>query len=241
MFTHIFTFCISIHSICHNTILLIKYTQVTYQLKILTTAIFSVAMLGRKLTKTQWFSLVILFLGVSVIVHLQATQSPSTTLKSSSNHLLGFTAVFISCILSGFAGVYFEKLLKNSTQTLYIRNVQLALFGLISGLVAVLFMDFSTVREKGFFYGYDLLVWFIILLQSGGGLMVSVVVKYADNILKGFATSFAIILSFIISIFFFNFQPSSTFVLGTFFVLTSVYLYNSSVHIPVAYKTTQNV
>jgi len=41
------------------------------------------------------------------------------------------------------------------------------------------------IEKNGFFYGYDSLVWLIILIQAFSGLLVAVVVKYADNILKG--------------------------------------------------------
>ena len=39
------------------------------------------------------------------------------------------------------------------------------------------------------------------LLQALGGLVIAAVIKYADNILKGFATSLSIILSTLISYF----------------------------------------
>ncbi|KAK5924337.1 hypothetical protein CgunFtcFv8_001212 [Champsocephalus gunnari] len=41
--------------------------QVTYQLKILTTALFSVMMLRKSLSRVQWVSLLLLFAGVAVV------------------------------------------------------------------------------------------------------------------------------------------------------------------------------
>lgn len=41
--------------------------QVTYQLKILTTALFSVLMLRKSLSRVQWISLVLLFVGVAIV------------------------------------------------------------------------------------------------------------------------------------------------------------------------------
>ena len=50
--------------------------QITYQLKILTTAVFAVLMLNKKLIKTQWISLVILVIGVAMV---QLSDSRETT------------------------------------------------------------------------------------------------------------------------------------------------------------------
>lgn len=44
------------------------------------------------------------------------------------SRLLGILAVFVSCISSGFSGVYFERLVKRGNQTsLLIRNIQLGM------------------------------------------------------------------------------------------------------------------
>ena len=54
--------------------------------------------------------------------------------------------------------------------------------------------------ERGdFFSGYNKYVWGVITLQAAGGLIVAVVVKYADNVMKGFATSISIIISAVLS------------------------------------------
>lgn len=41
--------------------------QVTYQLKILTTAFFAVVMLHKKLTLLKWFALILLTCGVAIV------------------------------------------------------------------------------------------------------------------------------------------------------------------------------
>lgn len=52
------------------------------------------------------------------------------------------------------------------------------------------------------------------------------VVKYADNILKGFAVSLSIIVSSVMSYFLLgDFQPSGYFVIGASIVIASTFLY----------------
>ncbi|XP_045165633.1 UDP-N-acetylglucosamine transporter-like isoform X1 [Mercenaria mercenaria] len=214
--------------------------QVTYQLKILTTAIFSVIMLRKSLSSIQWVSLVILFMGIS-IVQMQPENSGQSQTGREQRPLLGLFAVFISCLMSGFAGVYFEKILKGTKQSVWLRNVQLGVLGSVIGMITMEIKEGEKLRELGFFYGYDSLVWLVIILQSLGGLLVAVVVKYADNILKGFAASLAIVVSCIVSVFFFDFKMSFQFMLGASFVMVSIYLYGKYVPQPTAVKKSDDV
>ncbi len=46
------------------------------------------------------------------------------------NRLLGFAAVLSMCFSSGFAGVYFEKVLKGSSLSVWMQNVRLSLLGM---------------------------------------------------------------------------------------------------------------
>lgn len=197
--------------------------QVTYQLKILTTAIFAVTMLKKRLLTTQWTSLFILVCGVALVQLSQGGES--RVLSVAQNRILGFSAALAACLLSGFAGIFFEKMLKTSDLSVWMRNIQLSILSLPLSLITSFVSDGNDIFEKGFFFGYDLFVYFLVLLQACGGLIVAIVVKYSDNILKGFATSLAIILSCIVSIYLFNFQLTIQFSLGTFFVIISVFLY----------------
>lgn len=54
-------------------VFLLCFMQVTYQLKILTTALFSVSMLGKKLGLYQWLSLLILMAGVTLVQVIENT------------------------------------------------------------------------------------------------------------------------------------------------------------------------
>ncbi|VDO15078.1 unnamed protein product [Rodentolepis nana] len=81
--------------------------------------------------------------------------------------------------------------------------------------------------RDGFFRGYNFLVLLVILLQSVGGLLVAVVIKYADNILKVFSTSISIILSCLASYYLLNdFEPNRYFAIGTLAVLGATVLYS---------------
>ncbi|XP_065576975.1 UDP-N-acetylglucosamine transporter-like isoform X3 [Artemia franciscana] len=198
--------------------------QVTYQLKILTAALFTVTILRRKLISTQWLSLVVLVTGVALV---QLADQPTKPGEANANQskVIGFSAAIAACFLSGFAGIYFEKILKGSNVSVWMRNIQLSFLSLPFGLVTCVINDYTQLKEKGFFYGYDGFVWYLVVLQATGGLIVAAVVKYADNILKGFATSLAIILSCIASVYIFDFHLTLQFAFGTSLVIGSVFLY----------------
>lgn len=217
--------------------------QITYQLKILTTAIFSVALLNKKLSKIQWAALITLFLGVALIETItvsdhekkqdtherfgNSSRLDAKNEKRLEKPLLGFTAVLIACCLSGFAGVYFEKILKNTSNiSLWIRNIQLAVVAIPFGLIQVFVAEYEETTTKGPFYGFTSLTWLCIILQVQGGLLVAVVVKFANNILKGFATSMAIVISTVASMFLFDFNLTPTFLFGASLVIGSVMMYN---------------
>jgi len=199
--------------------------QLSYQLKILTTAIFSVTMLGKEISKRQWAALLLLFGGIA-IVQINNTAGSEKNINQEQSQTLGMIAVLSACLCSGFAGVYFEKILKGSKVSLWTRNIQLGLFGFLTGLMGSYYKDGSRIAEHGFFVGYTPVVWITISINAFGGLLVAVVIKYADNILKGFACSAAIVLASVISVFVFEFHITGMFVVGGSMVMAAVYIYS---------------
>jgi len=203
---------------------------VLYQLKILTTALLSVVILRKDLVCIQWISLAILTIGVSAVVLSQMSESrggEEGKSKAMDTILPGLAAVLTACLMSGVAGVYFEKLLKGSTVSLWARNLQLALYSIVIGLMGLYGESSARPAElrTDFFHGYTTAVWLSILNNAFGGLLVAIVIKYADVILKNFAASLSIILTASISAIAFNTTVNSFFTIGTCMVIYAMFLY----------------
>ncbi|XP_051880148.1 CMP-sialic acid transporter [Pristis pectinata] len=196
--------------------------QVTYQLKIPCTALCTVFMLNRSLSKLQWVSVFMLCAGVTLV---QWKPMETTKVQVVQNPVLGFVAIAIAVLCSGFAGVYFEKVLKTSDTSLWVRNIQMYISGIVVTAFGVYLTDGAQVMEKGFFFGYTHWVWIVILLASLGGLYTSVVVKYTDNIMKGFSAAAAIVISTAASVLLFGLQLTLSFIAGTVLVCISIYYY----------------
>ncbi|CAM9699343.1 unnamed protein product [Sphacelaria rigidula] len=213
--------------------------MVCYQTKILTTAIFSVLLLKRRLTSWKWIALLLLTIGVAlseVSTQRGAGEGDSDTGDEESSvegsvtefvpsRLVGFVCVLSAACTSGFSGVYFEMILKSSKTSLFVRNIQMGLPSIALSLLTVAVKDGYRVRANGFFQGYNSVVVGVIMLQAAGGLVVAVVVKYADNIRKSFAAAVSIIAACILSMIFFDFKPTKMFAVGVTFVCGSIYMY----------------
>jgi solute carrier family 35 (UDP-sugar transporter), member A1/2/3 len=278
--------------------------QVWSQTKLLSTALFSVWLLHRKLSTMQWLSMVLLTVGVlgaqlgapkgeaAAVVLPAATPLPEKFLAaqrqvtrvvsmlggavdaageedmddaghSQPSALIGIAACVLSGLSSSYAGVYFEKVVKTTSPTLSIRNIQLSVFGIPFAFVSMLLLDVfprwygeyqcedpihwnifrnpfrihtgehfgedgnCPVRPFYFWQRYDhLLTWGLVGIHAFGGLLVAIVVKYADNILKGFATGVAVIVSGMMSSVIWGYKPTPGFVFGAFLVIGSSIMFH---------------
>jgi len=199
--------------------------QVLYQTKTLSTALFSVLLMQKQIGGLQWFALFLLVVGVVLV---QYKDDASASSSDGSNPIIGLIAVACCSLLSGFAGVFLEKMLKGARASLWVRNIQLCLFSVPLQILAIVQKDYAAVAERGLLHGFTGMAWGVVLINTCGGLLVAVVIKYADNILKTFATVLAIVCSCFLSmtISAFNFKPTSIFFVGVAVVFASIFLYS---------------
>ena len=209
--------------------------QVTSQGKLLTTTIISRIMLKKQINGKQYLAIALLGLGVAVInlseyhnnMNIQ-NEKISRGAGRQQNQWLGLLAVLISCFTSGFAGVYFEYILKTTKhkQSLHLRNFQLAFWSFLMAVVHILFKDMAQVKSHGLFHGFDGVVVLVVVAQGITGFVASMVLYYAGAILKGFAMSVAAVLATVASIFLFGTKVNATFFFGAFIVGVAVRMYS---------------
>lgn len=231
--------------------------QVLQQLKILTTALMAVLMMGKRLGLRHWAALLLLTAGVILvqIANLKEAKAPAAVSGAESlDAWLGFGAMLLNSASSGFAGIFFERLVKSHTRvasrslvrrgsilpldhkttpkssalprSVWLQSVELGFFGLLFSLALAAAGDNGRrIWRDGFFHGYDRLTWIIIGMQAIGGMLVALVVRYADSILKAFSTAASIVLSSVITVALLGDNLSWGFLGGTFLVILSVYLY----------------
>lgn len=195
--------------------------QILKNLNIISTGVLYRIILKRELSEIQWAAFVLLCAGCT-----------TAQLNSNSDRVLetpvqGWIMAIVMALLSGFAGVYTEAIMKKRpSRNINVQNFWLYIFGMIFNAIAIVIQDFDAVANKGFFHGYSLITTLMILNHALSGIAVSMVMKYADNIVKVYSTSVAMLLTAVVSVFLFRFHLSLAFFLGSTVVSVSVYLHS---------------
>jgi len=213
----------------------VKYIVCT-QTKILSTAVLSRIFLGTRLSRVQQASLVVLSLGV-VLVQQAGNDNTSPHIVGRhklADEMLGIFALLTASITSGAAAVVLEKVYKQcsaagdetSLDSIWTRNIQLGLISLPFAFLAILMRDWDFIFEGSIFTGYDIVVWSIVAFQAAGGIIIALVMKYANNILKCLAVAISICCCAIYSLLSKEIVLSSTLLLGILTVVFAVISYS---------------
>ncbi|CAN6578972.1 unnamed protein product [Malus baccata var. baccata] len=219
--------------------------QILGNLKIVTTGILFRLFLRKKLSNIQWIAIVLLAVGTTTSQVKGCGEASCDSLFSAP--IQGYMLGILSACMSALAGVYTEFLMKKNNDSLYWQNVQLYTFGVIFNIARLLFDDFRGGFENGpwwqrLFNGYSLTTWLVVLNLGSTGLLVSWLMKYADNIVKVYSTSMAMLLTMVLSVYLFTFKPTLQLFLGIIICMMSLHMYfappNMLVDLPLPVKST---
>lgn len=206
--------------------------SVLVQTKLLATAIFAVVLMGRKLSRAQTISLALLTSGVMMCNMKGKGGDPND--KYYNNSSAGIFATLGIALSSGFASVYTEKVIKvrgnsdiRSKYSLAYIQVQMASASLIIIILWAVVVDFGEISRHGLFKGFSPAAALSVFNSAIGGLTVAAVLKFADAVLKGYATALSVVLTGILSMFFFGTHLSTSYILGIVNVMCSMVLYNN--------------
>ena len=206
--------------------------SVLVQTKLLFTATFAALVLKKKLKYIQVISLVLLTVGV-MLCNMKFNNKVDE--DADKQTLKGISATLGIAVSSGFASVYTEKVIKTQRTSqsavvgqysLAYTQVQLASMSLLTIGIYACIMDFRTIVDYGLFYNFSTGAFLTVLNSALGGLTVAAVLKYADSVLKGYATAISVIGTGLLSMVLFGTQLHVVYFMGIVNVVVAVLLYN---------------
>lgn len=210
------------------------------QLKILTTAAASVLFLRTTLSWGKWRALILLVLGCVLVASPSFMHTQSKDGVTLALQLYGYAAVLTEVVLSGFASVYFEKVVKSTTEviTIWERNFQLGVYSLIM-YGSILMYEHSKIPDEATastarvpWSNWTMITLIVSILGATGGLLVAATLKYADSILKTLAAAGAIVLSTILGHYFLDGPLDVVVSIGAFVTILSIANYTFDVAAP---------
>lgn len=159
----------------------------------------------------------------------KAAAAVAAQTDGQSGVAIGVACALAACLLSAFAGVYSELLLKKDgdLHSIHLQNMLLYAWGVVFNSVALVIKDHEQLQARGLFGGYTFAVWLLVTNNALNGLTISAILKFANNIVRVFAHTAAMILTMALEVAFMGAPLSPQFCVSITIVSCSTYLYNS--------------
>ncbi|KAJ1453297.1 nucleotide-sugar transporter-domain-containing protein [Pelagophyceae sp. CCMP2097] len=173
--------------------------------------------IGQRLHELQWICIIVQCCSIAITQYEPC--AAATVLPREAYLLIGLSA----CI-TATCGVWNQQVIKGFVVAVNMQNMILYTFGALFALVAYIANEVNTTGP-GFFTGFTALPILLIFSQATQGLAVTVVLKYADAIVKNFAGSAVMAILVVVSANFFHLHTSLNTWLGVVIVLVITYTY----------------
>lgn len=202
--------------------------QILGNLKIVTTGVLFRLLLQRRLSTLQWIALALLMIGATTSQLKTGSGADSGSILSAP--IEGYLFGALSACLSALAAVYTEWIMKRNNDSLYWQNIQLYSFGVLFNGLGLTLSDFLNGFSSGpwpmaLVRGYSGVTYLVVTNLAFTGLLVSWVMKFADSIMKVYATSMAMLVTMAASVALFGLEPSLQLALGIATASISLVLY----------------
>lgn len=205
--------------------------QTLSQFKIIAVASLSTFLLGKTLNTRHWIAISSLLIGVIMVQMNSRAQVLEKIVRRDTftdfrsvglNIFIGPAFILASCFLGSLGGILLEKKVKRDSRpdSLWIFNAQLSIISFLPALCILL----SECYQKGVsnpFINFSTLAWITVFARAGGGILVALILKHADNILKAFATCVAILLTLGVTAVSHGTYPSQHVCIGAILVIAS--------------------
>ena len=189
----------------------------------LITALMLRFFLKRGISQLQWSAIFMQVAGLFVVQYDPCKGQPLL-----ATHLY-FLMAFSTCI-SATTAVRNDYMLKNFEMSMHEQNIVLYLCGVVLNVSAFVIVPPYLTHTKaglGFFEGYDSTpAKLVVLFNAFIGLAISFVFKYADAVVKTFATASTTVLLVIFSTVYLHQKTSIVAWCGVGVVITATYLYS---------------
>lgn len=199
----------------------------TQKIRILFVAVFSSWFLGKKVGCHRWFALMALCFGVLLVRASMNLNSDDTGPSSNQQDLaLGVSAAVSASFISAVASVFCEKILKDSSTSLWVRNVHFSVYGCMIGIIGLFVTgNVEQVLTNGLFAGCNTLIVLAIVCNSIGGILVSLALKYINAIAANLSQIVGLLFITLFSVLAQNHRADWMFLLGVAIVCCSMAFY----------------
>jgi Nucleotide-sugar transporter len=219
----------------------IETTMLEMRTKLLMVAAVSMHLLHRSYSRICWICLVVFTISEELEV-LNFIRTWGMPFPGVGRFIFTVVVIAIAMLMGAVATVYSEKIMKQSTSSLFshqgsdttgspvsfwMHSLQFSFFGSLAAALLML-PTFHEEPLPSFGHGFTFAVWTVILAQASAGIWLLAVIKYTDSVFSVMAIFVSALTTDMMLIMFSS--PGSprftlVFALGAFLKVTSLYAY----------------
>lgn len=190
--------------------------QLVYQINI----IFSALITPMRLTSRQKMSILSLFLGICIVLY----NRDDIILLPQHSRVEGIIFTIVAAGTAAMSSQAFEDILKSEKETTWTRQMQMSALGLIAAFFSCIF-EYEKIQASN---GISNILMVLVFIKCIGDIIIPFVLKYSDNVTKGFADTLSMLMALPLSQILYHWHPHIGFYIGTIIILFSTYIFNDS-------------